>query len=238
MARRRQVTGSWWTLWHEWLAAPRHHAGATQRVPATRPTRRWNPHPGATSPVVTGLRTFARVDGHLLRVSVRGDGRPVLLIMGWAATSRCGTRWSASSTPGASRPSPTTRPEPGTRHPARPAAATRPRPPGCPPPGHPRPARRPRARRVVRGGVAQELALRNPHRVRRLILASTSCGLGGVPGTPVALGLLATPLRYYSPRFLRRPHAGCTARSPIPTAGSCTSRSTLAGHDPRRCGAT
>ena len=26
--------------------------------------------------------------------------------------------------------------------------------------------------------------MRNPHRVRRLVLASTACGLGGVPGTP------------------------------------------------------
>ena len=54
------------------------------------------------------------------------------------------------------------------------------------------------------GGVAQQLALDNPHRVRRLVLASTSVGIGGVPGNPVALGLLATPLRYYSPAFFRR----------------------------------
>jgi hypothetical protein len=48
--------------------------------------------------------------------------------------------------------------------------------------------------------------------VRRLVLASTSCGLGGVPGTPLALGLLATPLRYYSPDSWRRQLAGCTGR--------------------------
>ena len=45
------------------------------------------------------------------------------------------------------------------------------------------------------GAVAQELALGNPHRVRRLVLASTACGLGGVPGNPLVLSLLATPLR-------------------------------------------
>jgi pimeloyl-ACP methyl ester carboxylesterase len=53
------------------------------------------------------------------------------------------------------------------------------------------------------GAVAQELTLNNPHRVRRLVLASTTCGLGGVPGNPLAMSLLATPLRYYSPTFLR-----------------------------------
>jgi poly(3-hydroxyalkanoate) depolymerase len=53
------------------------------------------------------------------------------------------------------------------------------------------------------GAVAQELTLASPHRVRRLVLASTTCGVGGVPGNPLALSLLATPLRYYSPTFLR-----------------------------------
>jgi pimeloyl-ACP methyl ester carboxylesterase len=53
------------------------------------------------------------------------------------------------------------------------------------------------------GAVAQELTLGNPHRLRRLVLASTTCGLGGVPGNPLAMSLLATPLRYYSPAFLR-----------------------------------
>jgi pimeloyl-ACP methyl ester carboxylesterase len=53
------------------------------------------------------------------------------------------------------------------------------------------------------GAVSQELVLANPHRVRRLVLASTMCGLGGRPGTPAALATLATPLRYYSPAFMR-----------------------------------
>jgi hypothetical protein len=35
------------------------------------------------------------------------------------------------------------------------------------------------------------------------VLASTSVGLGGVPGDPLAHALLATPLRYYSSFFRR-----------------------------------
>jgi pimeloyl-ACP methyl ester carboxylesterase len=51
------------------------------------------------------------------------------------------------------------------------------------------------------GLLAQQLAVTAPDRVRRLALAGTSCGWGGVPGDLRALALLATPLRYYSQTF-------------------------------------
>lgn len=53
------------------------------------------------------------------------------------------------------------------------------------------------------GSIALELARLAPQRVRRLVLASTSCGWGGVPGSPLALALLSNPLRYYSPAFFK-----------------------------------
>jgi poly(3-hydroxyalkanoate) depolymerase len=54
------------------------------------------------------------------------------------------------------------------------------------------------------GLLSQELARRAGRRVRRLILAATACGLGGVPGNPRALAILATPRRYHSPENFSR----------------------------------
>jgi pimeloyl-ACP methyl ester carboxylesterase len=47
------------------------------------------------------------------------------------------------------------------------------------------------------GLVAQFLARRAPGRVRRLVLAATTPGWGGVPGSMWTLGQMSTPLRYY-----------------------------------------
>ena len=54
------------------------------------------------------------------------------------------------------------------------------------------------------GVVAQQLAHQAPDRVRRLVLAATGPGLGGVPGSPRVLLALATPRRYYQPDYYRR----------------------------------
>jgi pimeloyl-ACP methyl ester carboxylesterase len=54
------------------------------------------------------------------------------------------------------------------------------------------------------GAVAQELALRSPDRVERLILAATSPGWGGVAGRFSSMMLVTTPWRYYSRRNYER----------------------------------
>ena len=49
------------------------------------------------------------------------------------------------------------------------------------------------------GGVlAQELAHRAPHRVRRLVLCATSPGLPSIPPDPLVSALMLTPARYWS----------------------------------------
>jgi poly(3-hydroxyalkanoate) depolymerase len=54
------------------------------------------------------------------------------------------------------------------------------------------------------GVIAQQFARQAPYRVRRLVLAATGPGLGGVPGSPRVLLSLATPRRYYQPDYYRR----------------------------------
>jgi pimeloyl-ACP methyl ester carboxylesterase len=58
------------------------------------------------------------------------------------------------------------------------------------------------------GAVAQQLAYDYPERVRRLVLASTTCGWGSYWGSPGALAVMATPLRFYSASYFERVAAG------------------------------
>jgi poly(3-hydroxyalkanoate) depolymerase len=148
--------------------------------------------------------SFLRVDGDLIRVSVRGEGQPLLLIMGlggniemWDPLERAlnerNVQTIAFDASG-------TGDSPPRLFPLRMAGLAKQTAHILDALGHPDAD----VLGVSFGGaVAQELTLANPHRVRRLVLVSTTCGLGGVPGNPVALALLATPLRYYSPAFLR-----------------------------------
>jgi poly(3-hydroxyalkanoate) depolymerase len=51
------------------------------------------------------------------------------------------------------------------------------------------------------GAIAQQLAHQAPHRVRKLVLAATMPGIGGVPGSPTVLLHMSTPLRYQDPEY-------------------------------------
>lgn len=53
------------------------------------------------------------------------------------------------------------------------------------------------------GAVAQQFAERHPRRVRRLVLAGTTFGVGSFPPAPHVLVHLMHPLRYYSDTYLR-----------------------------------
>ncbi|HEX6677930.1 MAG TPA: alpha/beta fold hydrolase [Actinomycetes bacterium] len=158
----------------------------------------------APSPDQPTIR-FVAVDGVRLRTSVRGSGRPLLLVTGLGAsldlarpferelTAR-GVQAVSFDAPGVGR-----------------STAYR------------WPRRIPGVTRTVEGMldalgfdqvdvlgvslggvIAQQLARQAPRRVRRLVLAATGPGLGGVPASPSVLLALATPRRYHQPDYYRR----------------------------------
>jgi poly(3-hydroxyoctanoate) depolymerase len=158
----------------------------------------------APSPDGRAIR-FVDAGGVQLRTSVRGSGPPLLLITGLGASLDLGVPFERElaarglqaisfDAPGIGRSSPYRWP---------------PRMPGI-------------ARTVERildalgydsvdvlgvslgGVIAQQLAHQAPDRVRRLVLAATGPGLGGLPGSPFVLLSLATPRRYYQPGYYRR----------------------------------
>ena len=168
-------------------------------------------------------RTIRFVDIHAdrvrLRTAVRGSGRPLLLITGLGASLDLGAPFERElavrgvqtvsfDAPGIGQSTPYTWPR---------------RMPGI-------------ARTVERmldalgyqqvdvlgaslgGVIAQQLAHQAPHRVRRLVLAATGPGLGGIPGSPRALLALATPRRYHQPghyqRIAARTYGGAARRDP------------------------
>jgi poly(3-hydroxyalkanoate) depolymerase len=51
------------------------------------------------------------------------------------------------------------------------------------------------------GGLAQQLALQNPRRCRRLVLVSTGTGMLMVPAHPRVLSKMLTPRRFIDPRY-------------------------------------
>lgn len=140
-----------------------------------------------------------------MRVSMRGTGRPLLLVMGlgasldlWAPFERAmvarGHQVIAFDLPGA-----------GGSAPAFPPLRM---------PGLARIAlgvlrelgiERADVLGVSFGGiVAQEIARQSPDTVRRLVLCATGPGLGGVPGNPSALRHMLTTRRYRSPEYAAR----------------------------------
>jgi pimeloyl-ACP methyl ester carboxylesterase len=54
------------------------------------------------------------------------------------------------------------------------------------------------------GAIAQQMAFDYPDRVRRLVLAATTCGIGGMPGHFPAMIALSTTLRYRAPSYFDR----------------------------------
>ncbi len=149
--------------------------------------------------------SFVEVDGVRLRTSVRGTGTPVLLITGLGASLDLGVPFerelAARRCQVISFDAPGIGQSTGYRRPRRMSGLAR---------TVQRMAGRLGYDRLdvfgvsLGGVVAQQLAHQAPGLVRRLVLAATGPGLGGLPGSPAVLLTLATPRRYYQPDYYRR----------------------------------
>jgi poly(3-hydroxyalkanoate) depolymerase len=158
----------------------------------------------APSPERRQLR-FVEVDGIRLRTSVRGVGRPLLVVTGLGASLELAGPFEQALTVRGVQTVSFDAPGIGEST------------------AYPLPRRMPGIARTIEamldalgydrvdvvgvslgGVVAQQLAHQAPQRVRRLVLAATGPGLGGVPGSPRVLVALATPRRYHQPDYYRR----------------------------------
>ena len=158
----------------------------------------------APSPDGRAIR-FVDADGARLRTSVRGSGPPLLLITGLGASLDLGVPFEREVAARGLQVISFDAPGIGQSSPYR------------------WPRRMPGIARTVElildalgyervdvlgvslgGVIAQQLAHQAPDRVRRLVLAATGPGLGGLPGSPRVLLSLATPRRYYQPDYYRR----------------------------------
>ena len=158
----------------------------------------------APSPDGRAIR-FVDADGARLRTSVRGSGPPLLLITGLGASLDLGVPFERELAARGLQVISFDAPGIGQSSPYR------------------WPRRMPGIARTVElildalgyervdvlgvslgGVIAQQLAHQAPDRVRRLVLAATGPGLGGLPGSPRVLLSLATPRRYYQPDYYRR----------------------------------
>ena len=164
---------------------------------------------------------FVDVDGIRIRAAIRGEGRPLLLVMGiggniemWEPFERAldgsGIQTITFDAPGVGEST-------SWRRPRRMGGLAR-------AVDHLVGALGYKAVDVLGvsfgGALAQQLVRQSPDRVRRLVLAATAPGSGarGLPGRPSAMLALATPYRYYSPaysaRSRRRSTAGGSGASP------------------------
>jgi poly(3-hydroxyalkanoate) depolymerase len=151
--------------------------------------------------VESGIRSI-EIDGLKVRISVRGEGTPLLLIMGFGgnldmwrpfedAITQHGVQTIAFDMPGTGESSAWRVPRrmPGLADFTASLLETL---------GH-------ESANVLGvswgGAVAQTLAVRFPQRVHRLVLAATAPGIGGQPPRLSALMHMATPLRYWSPWY-------------------------------------